>query len=62
MAQLIDLQRRLAAILVADIVGYSRLMEEDEESTFSWQRRAAMQRSRSASGRSGSSPDNSDRR
>jgi adenylate cyclase len=37
-AHLIDLQRRLAAILVADIVGYSRLMEEDEESTFSWQR------------------------
>lgn len=39
MAHLIDLQRRLAAILVADIVGYSRLMEEDEECTFAWQRR-----------------------
>ncbi len=26
-------QRRLAAILVADVVGYSRLMGEDEEST-----------------------------
>jgi class 3 adenylate cyclase len=39
MAHLIELQRRLAAILVADIVGYSRLMEEDEESTFAWQRR-----------------------
>ena len=26
-------QRRLAAILAADIVGYSRLMSEDEETT-----------------------------
>ncbi len=26
-------QRRLAAIVVADIVGYSRLMEADEEGT-----------------------------
>ena len=26
-------QRRLAAILVADVVGYSRLMGEDEEGT-----------------------------
>ena len=26
-------QRRLAAILAADVVGYSRLMGEDEEST-----------------------------
>jgi adenylate cyclase len=26
-------QRRLAAILVADVVGYSRLMEADEEGT-----------------------------
>ncbi len=27
-------QRRLAAILAADVVGYSRLMGEDEEGTF----------------------------
>ncbi|MGI9420191.1 MAG: hypothetical protein ACR2RA_20395, partial [Geminicoccaceae bacterium] len=27
------LERRLAAILVADVVGYSRLMEADEEGT-----------------------------
>ena len=27
-------QRRLAAILAADVVGYSRLMGEDEEATF----------------------------
>ena len=27
-------QRRLAAILAADVVGYSRQMGEDEESTF----------------------------
>ncbi len=26
-------QRRLAAILVADVVGYSRLIEQDEEGT-----------------------------
>ncbi len=26
-------QRRLAAILAADVVGYSRLMEQDEEGT-----------------------------
>ncbi len=26
-------QRRLAAILAADVVGYSRLMEADEEAT-----------------------------
>jgi adenylate cyclase len=26
-------QRRLAAILAADVVGYSRLMEADEEGT-----------------------------
>ena len=26
-------QRRLAAILIADVVGYSRLMEADEEGT-----------------------------
>jgi adenylate cyclase len=28
-------QRRLAAILAADVVGYSRLMEQDEASTLS---------------------------
>jgi adenylate cyclase len=28
-----DVKRRLAAIVVADIVGYSRLMEADEEGT-----------------------------
>src|SRR5215510_9559610 len=27
-------QRRLAAILAADVVGYSRLMEQDEAGTF----------------------------
>ena len=27
-------QRRLAAILVADVVGYSRLMEQDEAKVF----------------------------
>ena len=27
------MQRRLAAILAADVVGYSRLMESDETST-----------------------------
>ncbi len=27
-------QRRLAAILAADVAGYSRLMGEDEEGTF----------------------------
>ncbi len=27
------MERRLAAILVADVVGYSRLMGEDEEGT-----------------------------
>ena len=29
------MERRLAAILAADIVGYSRLMEADEEATLS---------------------------
>ncbi len=29
------LQRRLAAILAADVVGYSRLVEVDEEGTIS---------------------------
>ena len=28
-------QRRLAAIMVADVVGYSRLMEQDEAATLS---------------------------
>ena len=28
------IQRRLAAILAADVVGYSRLMSADEEGTF----------------------------
>ena len=28
------MERRLAAILAADVVGYSRLMEADEETTF----------------------------
>jgi len=28
------MERRLAAILVADVVGYSRLMEQDEAGTF----------------------------
>src|ERR671928_1238563 len=32
-------ERRLAAILVADIVGYSRLMEAHEDYTHAWQRR-----------------------
>src|SRR6516164_1244996 len=30
-----DSERRLAAILVADVVGYSRLMQADEEGTLS---------------------------
>ena len=34
--QLIGTQRRLAAILIADTVGYSRLMEADEEYTHGW--------------------------
>jgi hypothetical protein len=28
-----DIQRRLAAILVADVVGYSRLMSQDDKGT-----------------------------
>src|SRR5829696_6066777 len=32
-------QRRLAAILVADVVGYSRLMEANEDLTHSWMMR-----------------------
>src|SRR5215470_15328111 len=30
-----DPERRLAAILIADVVGYSRLMQADEEGTLS---------------------------
>ena len=37
------MQRRLAAILAADVVGYSRLMEEDEVGTL-----AALKEHRSA--------------
>src|SRR4051812_17836094 len=32
-------QRRLAAILIADVVGYSRLMEANEELTHAWMMR-----------------------
>jgi adenylate cyclase len=34
-------QRRLAAILAADVVGYNRLMEQDEAGTFERLRRIA---------------------
>ena len=34
-------ERRLAAILAADVVGYSRLMEPDEASTLAASRRFA---------------------
>lgn len=34
--QLVGTQRRLAAILIADMVGYSRLMEADEDYTHGW--------------------------
>src|SRR4051794_4932807 len=37
MTQIATAQRRLAAILVADIVGYTRLMEAHEEYTYQWQ-------------------------
>ena len=43
MAQLVGTQRRRAAILVADMVGYSRLMEAFEEYTFCWQRRLRLE-------------------
>jgi adenylate cyclase len=43
MAHLVGTQRRLAAILVADMVGYSRLMEAYEEYPFDWQRRLRAQ-------------------
>jgi hypothetical protein len=33
------MERRLAAILVADMAGYSRLMEQDEEGVFERQKR-----------------------
>jgi class 3 adenylate cyclase len=34
------MERRLAAILMADVVGYSRLMEEDEAGTLArWKER-----------------------
>jgi adenylate cyclase len=39
MTQLASTQRRLAAILIADMVGYSRLMEAHEEYTHAWQMR-----------------------
>ena len=35
-----DVVRRLAAILVADMVGYSRLIEQDEVGTLNRQKRA----------------------
>ena len=37
MTQLPGTRRRLVAILVGDIVGYSRLMEAYEEYTYRWQ-------------------------
>jgi adenylate cyclase len=39
MSRIDGTQRRLAAILVADMVGYSRLMEAHEEYTHAWQMR-----------------------
>ncbi len=39
-------QRRLAAILMADVVGYSRLMGEDEVGTLSPQGDTARRRAR----------------
>jgi adenylate cyclase len=39
MTQTLVAQRRLAAILVADMVGYTRLMEAHEEYTYLWQTR-----------------------
>src|SRR5688500_17604685 len=39
MTQTLAAQRRLAAILVADMVGYTRLMEAHEEYTYLWQAR-----------------------
>jgi len=45
-------QRRLAAILVADVVGYSRLMEQDEAKVFQqdqqfWRAREWLRQTRS---------------
>jgi class 3 adenylate cyclase/TolB-like protein len=37
MTQTVVAQRRLAAVLVADMVGYTRLMEAHEEYTYQWQ-------------------------
>lgn len=37
MSRLASTERRVAAILIADIVGYSRLMEAHEEYTHTWQ-------------------------
>src|SRR4051794_40678902 len=39
MTQISVAQRRLTAILVADMVGYTRLMEAHEEYTYQWQAR-----------------------
>ncbi len=41
-------QRRLAAILAADVAGYSRLMGEDEEGTLATLSAAAITRSSGA--------------
>ena len=38
-----DIQRRLAAILVADVVGYSKLMENDQEAAFAAWRTARLE-------------------
>ena len=46
-----DLERRLAAILAADVVGYSRLMEQDEAGTL-----AALRERREGDPRARSSP------
>ena len=40
------IQRRLAAILAADVVGYSRLMERDEASTLTELKVAELPQSR----------------
>ena len=45
------LERRLAAILAADVVGYSRLMERDEAGTFARLKRLRQERDRAAPGR-----------
>ena len=44
-------ERRLAAILAADVVGYSRLVEQDEEGTLAALRDIRQQRDRPAAGR-----------